>query len=350
MKLKNITNSEDMYINEECYYIRRFHKSVLNNKGKKIGEVFGHIIDTEKVTNNLIENRGSDFFIELDCVSQLLCECADYIISQISLNRLKDMHNIIFLNRLSLDFEYSDDKNELEVFDLLFENAETIIYSFGRTELDDNFAEQENYNSYNHKKLLKETGWQYSKEYDFYLKSREDMWTKDKIMNRLCKPFKTFKLKEEEHPFWLWLFSDIVDNEKDLIVNYELNEDAIMNLKIFQYDYAKSYINSFNELDRKNTLVIEISPILFTLFSDYTDMLKELREDNEIGFTDLEIDKVIDSTISKYHKLFYKIKKENDFDGIYIPMLSRYFKNLDEFTKKKIRTIYTELVNSTKTN
>ena len=354
MKLKNIANSEDLYINEECYYISRFHMSILNNKGKKIGEVFGHLIDTEKVAADLKENSGSNFFIELDCISQLLCDCADYIINQFSLKTLQTTHNILFLNRLSLNKEYLSDEKEIEALNLLFEYAETIIYSFGRTELDDDFPEQDNDNYFdNYGTLLEQDKWNYNEKYGFYIKIRNELWTKDKIMNRLCEPFKKIKLKGEEFPFWIWFLTDITECEEDYIIcedSEEYDNDVDTKLSIFQYDYAKSYLNSLREWDKSNEKIyINISPLLFPLFLEYIEWLKECREKDsciEVCFSDPEVENNIDAIVKKYYKLFYKMEKEHYFDYVYAPILSKYFKEADEFTLKKIQTIYTEIKNS----
>lgn len=360
MKLKNIATEEDLYINREFYFFKSYHMEILDNKGKRIGDVFGYLIDTQKVANDIIKNQGSNFFIELDCESQLLCECAEYIIKKIPRKKIQDTNNILFLNRLSLDIEYISDENELAALDLLFEHAEMIIYSCGRTELDDDSPGRDNAYWRGYEKLLKSNDWKYSRIYDFYIKDRQDLWTRDKIMERLYRPFTSIKLKEEELAFWGWLFSDWAAIQGDHIiefvsdgVNYliDVYGSSYINSIIFDYNLAKSHLDIINKWqEEKSTILIEVSPFWLHTFIDYIHDMKEMREEDSIGFDDAEVENTIDKILNKYYKKFYKLRKDTYFNVIYQPMIERYFQNIDEFTDKRAQAICNDILKQRQKN
>lgn len=346
MKLKNIIDEEDDFINEECYFIKSYNVDILNNKGKKIGRAFGYLVDTQKVAADIIENEGSNFFIELDGISQLLCEYADYIIRKIPLKKIQSTHNILCLNWINLDSEYLCDKNEMEALELLFENAEMIVYSLDMNNFDDTYLRL-------YEKLLKHNEWKYYKEYGFYIKSHQDMWTKDKIKERLYRPFTKVTLNEKEFPFWEWLFTDITEIERGYIIDLsDMIDESDLTLRIFQYDFAKNYLDIINKWATEPEYVsIEISPIALSLFLEYIDDMKSMREEDNcvtIEFVNTEVENTIDTIINKYHKKFHKLKKDTYIDGIYEPMLERYFEDIDEFSRKKAQLIFNEILKDRK--
>lgn len=351
MRLKSVANEDDLYVNEESYFMKRYHMSVLDNSGKRIGEAFGHLIDTDKVANAITEDYESDFFVELDSSSLLLCECADYIINMLSLKKIKNTNNILFLNRLSLKKGSSSAKHQIEALDLLFENAETVIYSFGlgSTELDNDFPNYEYINPEKYKILLKDNGWEYLKEHGFYIKSRQDMWTKDKIRERLYNPYLKIQLTDKNFSFWQCLLSDISETEEEtLFLEKDLNvNNRYIELRISQYDYAKSHLEIINKWKKKkNILSIDISPFTIYLFVDYISEMNEMRNSGDFIFEDNEVEATADIIIKKYYNLFKTLEKDNSTVIIYEPMIEKYFDDLDEFTRIKTKLIYNKIMNN----
>lgn len=338
MKLKSILQEDELYINRECYFIKRYHMAILDSKNKKIGEAFGHLIDTEKVATDIIESKGSNFFIELDCVSQLLCECAEYIINNIPLKKIKATNNILFLNRLSLDLEYISDENDLEALELLFENAEMIIYSFGYTELDDGFPfiDETYFNSY--EALLKKSKWKYNEEYEFYIKIRKDLWTKGKIVERLFKPFTTIKVNDEDFRYWEFIFDYIhdieFDNIKDMHGDFFIYETSYINSCLLNYDFARTKLDVFENWEiGNNPIEIELSPFSISVFLEKINSIKKFTE--YVEWEDEEIANGIEKHLNKYKRKLNKLKKDTYMNYIYLPIIKRNYANMYEFTCKK---------------
>lgn len=178
MKLIHKKSDDELYCEEEgityeedTYFSKRFQKRIINEQGEIIGDLYARIIDVEKIRGAIFEGEGSDFFFELDSISQLCCNVAEYIL-EIPIMHLK-MKNILFLNRLSLKEEVISRENEEKALNILFDYADMVIYSFGTTELDDDdFPERSDDYWAGYERMLNEMGWKYEPLPNFYIKQK----------------------------------------------------------------------------------------------------------------------------------------------------------------------------------
>lgn len=339
MKLRKSEYQGDLYYENKYFFTHPYRMDILDNKDKCIGEITGHIINTDIAAYDRENYNGKDFFYELDSLSELLCECHGFISQKISLERLKQLHNIIFLNRLSLYKEYRSKENEKKALELLFNHAEMVIYSYGSTELDDDFPTDEEDSYYdNYEDFLELSGWNFDETFNFYVKEEKHKWTHDKILKRIHEPFKKVKLTRTNFAFWQWLFSDAKEISVDNVFMFKNDDDEyselLMLASLFYYNYTKSKLANldlWNSGSLKNEN-IELSPFSLFVFLDYIDDLKSERTEDSgvwVSFNDENIEKNIDKILNKYHKMIHEFSAIVNLNIIYIPMIEKYLKEIN---------------------
>lgn len=181
MKLIQKEAEEELYFEEDCpeheytentYFSNAFLKHIVNEKETISGDLYGRIIHADLVRNALYEGMQADFFEELDEISQLCCNVAEHILSNPSNYLDVNTERILFLNRLSLSEGFNIRENEEEALNMLFNYADVIIYSFGSTELDDDFPETDEHYWIEYEQMLNDIGWEYDPVYGFYIKRK----------------------------------------------------------------------------------------------------------------------------------------------------------------------------------
>lgn len=346
MKLRKSSYQGDLYFDDRYYFTNPYRMDILDNKGKRMGEITGHIINTEALSYDIENNNGENSLYEFDALSELLLNCHQFILNKIPLNKLKQLHNIIFLNRLSLDKEYQSMEYEKEALDLIFEHAEMVIYSFGYTELDDDFpdGDEDYYEIY--EEFLHNSNWHCDEKFDFYIKEKNAIWTHDEICERINNPFKSIKITQKNFTFWQWLLSIAKDISQDNVFLNECFDHEHYLSMLYHYEYSKSKLNNL-ELWYENIIkgeIIEISPISLFVFLDYIDNMKEMRTEGScviVSFCDEEVEKNMNKILDKYYKIIHEIYNESNFDYIYRPMIEKYLK---EMNQNEIKDIHSSLI------
>lgn len=340
MKLQKSSNTGDLYYEEDgIYYTRPFRMDILTDKGKKMGELTGHLINMERVWMDIKRIDGSNFFVELDCISHLLSMAASYILEH--KQNLKDIYNVCFLNRITLDEEYVSPENEAKALDLLFEYAECVIYSLGSTELDDDFPEYNETYWNEHEELINKLNWVYNSQYNFYVKYRFDLWDNEAIEKRVQRPFETIKITIKEVPFWTWLFNDAMDIAADAAYQYiEKSEDwgRMYYLGcLHKYEFAKDQLEVIEEWSKNDykgkVPTFNISPYSLYLFLYEISSMKEMREEGScvsVSFHDEDVEKNMTKIVNKYYKKFNRCAHLVGFGMYFEPMVERYFKLKDD--------------------
>lgn len=337
------------WIKDEWFFCKPYLMNICDDQGKKIGDVYGRILDAQAVYYDIEENGGDEFFYEADGHSQLLCYFAEFVLRKIPKETLKNTHNILFLNRLSLDEDHLSDYDEIKALDLLFNHAETVIYSVGNTELDDDFPKREPEYWDNYERLLKFDGWKLKKwdRVEVYMKSDPDRWTMDALKDILFNtPLHTVNIIPSELCFWNWLFRDAKEMMEGFVIGaYELDKEfysAIITM-LFYFQYADKMLQEFDAYDKsskeKKVGELSISPFFLSLVLEHLPEMINMRKDGSfatVAFCDLDVKDRMDRILKKYCKLFRRIRKDSLYVPVYEPLLSHIYTGQDELTVRRM--------------
>lgn len=231
MILKRSNKKGTLYLNSETYFIKRIWYDILDEStNTKIGIITGHKLNITDALES-IQSRNSEFFFELDDQSQLLCELAEYVTENAS--DFTDNKKFYFLNNITFEKSHLSIENEQCVIQTLCELYDSVVYSFGKTELDDNTSEYELTEDYfsEHEKLFRKMNWFYDTHYSFFIynKFNTNPKTNHKVIKSEAHKFISEMnkfMREEEHEHSLWVQCLYYYEEKDyenlIIIGNEL--------------------------------------------------------------------------------------------------------------------------------
>jgi len=215
---------------EYNYFSNLFINSIVDEHGQIIGDMYGRLIDGEKLIESINNDEQSNFFIEMDEISQLCCHMAEFILEHEEI--FEDTKKILFLNRLSLKENYISTKNEEKALELVLKDMDVVVYSFGQTELDDDFPEQSDDYWDKYEEMLNCSGWHYIEEYEFYIKGKASLG--EMFQELFTKPLKENKKKNND----ISLASSLqyeANLANTMMIELEL-EGEIINQSFYEYD------------------------------------------------------------------------------------------------------------------
>lgn len=175
MRIKPSLERGELYLNNEVKFIGRAWYEVINDDGTKIGNITGHRILMPYIKKDFENENGRNSFLEMDQHSQLLCNLWEYINS--NFDKLTDGRRVYFLNNISLLEDYNNIETHKNVLIEFLKNMDTIIYSLGSTELDDEYFNENLPEEYweQLESSTKDLCMHYDQTFDFYLLKRENI-------------------------------------------------------------------------------------------------------------------------------------------------------------------------------
>lgn len=334
MKLIKSEYQGELYSEFERYhFIESYRIDIISDTNQKIGNITGHLVNMSRAQKDIQTGNGSNFFLELDEISQLCCNLAELIITNKS--KFNGVERVYFLNNLNIQNEYLSMENEIKALKLLHSKAEVVVYSLGSTELDDeDFPERDEGYWENHEKMIRNLGWQYDETFNFFIIKDSTNWTADTIESKVNNvSVLEIKVKPSEKIFWLTLFSDpkailgdqIYDNEC-----YDIVHDLL------SYHYAKSQLEKIEAMKLSTNL--KITPLSLHFLLEYIEHFKEMRQGGGIEFVDPLVEENMDAVIEKYYKVFKN--KSFSLKGEYDDLIEILFTNQ---TRQKINLLYKEV-------
>lgn len=286
-----------------------------------------------RALDDIQAENGSNFFLELDELSQLCCYLAEFIITN-KLN-FKGVERVYFLNNLNIQNKHLSMENEIEALAILHSKAEVVVYSLGSTELDDeDFPDRVESYWESHEQMIKDLGWKFDKTFNFYMYKDSKSWKFDSINRKVNETsIIDIKVKPSEKVFWLSLFSD-----QKAILGDQIYDDECYDIvhDLFSYHYAKSQLEKIESMKLSTTL--KITPLSFHFLLEYIEHFKEMRQGGGIEFVDPLVEEKMDAIIERYYKVF--INKSSILKDEYDDLIKIFFTNQ---TRQKVKLLYKEV-------
>lgn len=290
-------------IKEKMDYIKDYWMDITDEDNRTIGVITGYKINIPFLLHNIITEKGTGSFFQLDAISYLCSELWFFLHKHVDLLKGKS-GDLYFLNNVHVyDNEFSFGK-EQEVLRTLIKRTDIVVYSCGRSELfDDFFNRRDTRYWFYHKEMLLKDGWVHDKESDFFIfnhvniRKKEfppsekpiretpyEYWVKMKGLDWMYSFWKAFIKKKCFQKHWHAFKSDIKNNRYEYRKNQYVNPIRFLrNLKFVdfkQYDPKRQYAGAIplhTENLRSEGVVMTFKNKKYQMF--FNQQHKEMIED-----------------------------------------------------------------------
>lgn len=311
MKLKQKRANADLYC-EGAYYLCPYNAQIIDNNNTVIGEVVGHKVNIFRALENIEDNNGADYFFEADCMSQLLANCTSYVLYELPQTLLKRTPTILYLNRISIFEEKKTTLIHDKVLDLLIEQNGVVLYTFGSTELNDEFPENDKGDYKEYEKYLLNGNWTKEYKYGLFSNSTDHLTTEISPEEEVTKNVFEILIDESNIHYFMYTLDFIRTASEGLLTDYfsyHNKDKRLLNEYACTASLSTEKIEELQSINLKeDSYYLSFNNILINAYLlhyyDFVEMINP-KSVSFIQFTNKSIMKNINNCIEKYASLFY---------------------------------------------